>query len=257
MSDWNPDLYRQFEEERTRPASDLLAQVRADQPRFVVDLGCGPGNSTQLLAERFSAARIVGTDWSEAMLLSARERLPGCEFERSDIASWHPDSAPDVIFANASLQWVPDHAKLLPRLLDLVAPGGTLAVQMPDNRDEPTHRLMRETAELSPWAEHLRNADAQRAQMLGAHAYYDLLAPQAERVDVWRTVYHHPMGSAGDIVQWLRATGLKPFVDPLAEDLQASFVNAYRERIAQAYPARSDGRLLMAFPRLFIVASKK
>jgi len=260
MSDWNPDLYKQFEDERTRPARDLLAQVDAIPSGPVFDLGCGPGNSTELLVRRFPGTQVVGTDTSEAMLASARERLPGCRFELSDISTWRATSSATspaaLIYANASLQWVPDHAALLPRLFAELAPGGTLAIQMPDNRDEPTHRLMRETAALAPWAEPIGDADRKRTPMLGVGGYYDLLAPLAARVQVWRTAYQHPMNDAAAIVEWVRATGLKPFIDPLPPTLRASFLEAYTRRIAEAYPAHADGRLLLAFPRLFIVATK-
>jgi trans-aconitate 2-methyltransferase len=190
------------------------------------------------------------------MLANARERLPGCRFELSDISMWRATSPAALIYANASLQWVPDHASLLPRLFAELAPGGTLAIQMPDNRDEPTHRLMRETAALAPWAEPIGDADRKRTPMLGVGGYYDLLAPLAARVQVWRTAYQHPMNDAAAIVEWVRATGLKPFIDPLSPALRASFLEAYTRRIAEAYPAHADGRLLLAFPRLFIVAQK-
>ncbi|HWT18273.1 MAG TPA: methyltransferase domain-containing protein, partial [Variovorax sp.] len=138
MLDWNPALYRRYEDERTRPAQELLARVPLPEAARVVDLGCGPGNSTELLANRFPKAQVVGTDNSEAMLASARERLPQARFELSDIATWAPREAPDLIYANASLQWVPDHETLIPRLFDALASGGVLAIQMPDNREEPT-----------------------------------------------------------------------------------------------------------------------
>lgn len=256
MSDWNPQLYRQFEDERTRPARDLLAQVDAVPPGAVYDLGCGPGNSTELLLNRFAGAEVIGTDNSESMLASARERLPACRFELSDIATWQPAAPAALIYANASLQWVPDHAALLPRLFAQLAPGGTLAVQMPDNRDEPTHRLMRELAALAPWAAPIGDADRKRAPMLGIGGYYDLLSPLAARVQVWRTAYQHPMGDAADIVEWVRATGLRPFIDPLSPELRASFLDAYTRRIDEAYPPHADGRRLLAFPRLFIVATR-
>ncbi len=256
MSDWNPDLYRQFEDERTRPAVDLLARVGPGERRHVVDLGCGSGNSTQLLVERFPAAEVLGIDNSGAMIASARKRLPAITFERGDIANWQPDTPPDLVFANAALQWVGDHGTLIPRLFDSLAPGGTLAIQMPDNRDEPTHRLMRELAALSPWREIIETAAASHTHILSLPAYYDLLGAEAVRVDVWRTAYQHPMADAAGIVEWVRATGLRPFVDPLPDDLKASFLSTFEQRIAEAYPPRADGRLLFAFPRLFIVAHR-
>jgi trans-aconitate 2-methyltransferase len=257
MADWNPALYRRFEDERTRPAADLLARVALEAPRSVFDLGCGPGNSTQLLAERFPEAAMVGTDNSPAMIAAARERLPRVRFELSDIEQWQPDEAPDLVYANAALQWIPNHEALLPRLFATLAPGGVLAVQMPDNLDEPSHRLMSETAADPRFAPAYGGADPQRARLLPVQRYYDLLAPLADDVDIWRTSYQHRMASPADIVQWVRGTGLKPFVEPLPESLRAAFLADYEQRIAQAYPARADGRRLLAFPRLFIVARRK
>jgi trans-aconitate 2-methyltransferase len=146
MADWNPALYTRFEDERTRPAAELLARVPLDAPSLAYDLGCGPGNSTALIAARFPGAEVVGLDTSPAMLESARARLPDLAFAQADAATWTPDRAPDLIYANAVLQWLLDHATLLPRLFGLLAPGGVLAVQMPDNLAEPTHRLMRAVA---------------------------------------------------------------------------------------------------------------
>lgn len=258
MLDWNPALYRRYEDERTRPAQELLARVPLSGATHVVDLGCGPGNSTELLANRFPTAKVVGTDNSEAMLASARERLPQARFELSDIATWAPqDQAPDLIYANAALQWVPDHEQLIPRLFAALAPGGVLAIQMPDNREEPTHRLMRAVAAEAPWAEPIGNADRLRTLLLPLGGYYDLLAPGAARVDVWHTIYQHPMANAAAIVEWVRGTGLKPFVDRLPADLQASYLAEYERRVDQAYPVRTDGKRLLAFPRMFIVAQKK
>lgn len=257
MLDWNPALYRRYEDERTRPAQELLARVPLSEAAHVVDLGCGPGNSTELLIHRFPKARVVGTDNSEAMLVSARERLPQASFELSDIATWAPQEAPDLIYANAALQWVPDHETLIPRLFAALAPGGVLAIQMPDNREEPTHRLMRAVAGEAPWAEPIGNADRMRTLLLPLGGYYELLAPEAAKVDVWHTIYQHPMADAAAIVEWVRGTGLKPFVDRLPADLQASYLAEYERRVDLAYPAHADGKRLLAFPRMFIVAQKK
>ena len=259
MLDWNPALYRRYEDERTRPAQDLLARVSLTEAARVADLGCGPGNSTELLVRRFPGAAVTGTDNSEAMLVSARERLPQATFECSDIAVWAPASAqvaPDLIYANAALQWVPDHAALMPRLFAALAPGGVLAIQMPDNRQEPTHRLMRAVAAEAPWAQAIGDADKLRTELLGVSGYYDLLAPLATQLDIWHTIYQHPMASAAAIVEWVRGTGLKPFVDRLPAELQAGYLAEYEQRIDEAYAPRADGKRLLAFPRLFIVARK-
>jgi trans-aconitate 2-methyltransferase len=257
MLDWNPALYSRYEDERTRPARELLARVALAEAAQVVDLGCGPGNSTELLVQRFDGATVLGVDNSEPMLASARKRLPQARFEFGDIGSWAPELRPDLIYANAALQWVPDHETLIPRLFAALAPGGVLAIQMPDNRTEPTHRLMREVGGEAPWAQAIGNPEKLRTPLLSIEGYYDLLAAEAASVDVWRTIYQHPMDSAAAIVEWVRGTGLKPFVEPLPSELQPSFLAEYERRVALAYPPRSDGRLLLAFPRMFIVAQRK
>ena len=257
MTDWNPDLYRSFEAERTRPAKDLLAQVALESAAEIADLGCGPGNSTELLVRRFPAATVTGIDTSDAMLASARERLPGVRFAKHDVATWEPERAPDLVYANAVLQWLPDHRRLLPRLLGRLAPGGVLAIQMPDNLAEPSHKLMREVAADGPWRDRIGDAGATRAEaMLSIASYYDILAQDAGSVEVWRTVYHHPMPSPAAIVKWVSSTGLRPFIDPLPDAERLAFLDQYQEAIATAYPPRADGRLLLAFPRIFIVARR-
>jgi trans-aconitate 2-methyltransferase len=255
-SDWNPSLYKRFEDERSRPARDLLARVSLDAPGVVYDLGCGPGNSTELLVARWPQARIVGIDNSPSMLTSARERLPGVDFEAADVQSWQPAQPPDLIYSNATLQWVGGHEQLVPRLFAALAPGGVLAVQMPDNLEEPTHRLMRDLASEAPWSAFIDDAARLRTAILPLAGYYDLLAPLAAEVDVWRTAYQHPMGGAADIVEWVRATGLRPFIDPLPEAERASYLAEYTRRIDAAYRVHADGRRLLAFPRLFFIARR-
>ncbi|TKI08065.1 trans-aconitate 2-methyltransferase [Martelella alba] len=257
MQDWNPALYRRFEAERTRPALELIARIKTDNPRQVTDLGCGPGNSTEGLLARFPQAKVTGVDTSAAMLESARQRLPQCRFVQEDIRRWRSPVLQDILYANASLQWVADHPSLFPSLFSQVAAGGTLAIQMPDNRDEPTHSEMRRVADAGPWRDTLGSSAQIRVKMLSAQQYYDLLAPQADEVDIWQTRYYHVMPSAASIVEWLRATGLRPFLEQLDGRQQAAFLKAYLRAIEQAYPVREDGRILLAFPRLFIIARKK
>ncbi|WP_028310172.1 trans-aconitate 2-methyltransferase [Derxia gummosa] len=252
--DWNASLYLKFEDERSRPARDLLAQVRNAAPRQVIDLGCGPGNSTELLAARWPDAEIAGLDSSPNMLAEARKRLPRARFELADLASWLPDREYDVIFANAVFQWLPDHPAILRRLLESLAPGGTLAVQMPDNLAEPSHRLMKDVAAAGQWADRL--AGAARDPLPAVRDYYDRLAPVAARIDLWHTHYNHALFGAAAVVEWVSSTGLKPFLDPLDETERADFIRQYTAAIAAAYPLAEDGRLLLRFPRLFIVAER-
>lgn len=253
-ADWNPRQYLKFEDQRTRPARDLLAQVPLPQAGFVVDLGCGPGNSTELLAERFPGADVLGLDTSAEMLEAARRRLPTARFELADAATLTLPKPADLIFANAVLQWVPDHDALLPRLMAMLAPGGVLAVQMPDNLDEPSHVAMRETAMSGPWADKVVDATRARAVLPDPGVYYDMLMPHADRVDLWHTVYNHPLDGVPAIVEWVKGTGLRPFIDPLEGDERAQFLEEYAARLADSYLPRVDGKVLLAFPRFFIVA---
>ncbi|NQS84792.1 trans-aconitate 2-methyltransferase [Pantoea allii] len=256
MQDWDPALYRKFEAERTRPAHELLARIKVEDVRFVTDLGCGPGNSTELLYDAWPQAQVIGLDSSTAMLAQARERLPQCQFIQADIGSWKTDIPQQVIYANASLQWLGDHPALLPKLVNQLAPSGALAIQMPDNLDEPSHQLMREVATAGPWREKISAQAAERKRLPSTEHYYDVLAKVGCAVDIWRTTYYHVMDDAQAIIHWLKATGLRPFLAPLDVSEQEQFLAAYHQCLITAYPARQDGRVLLAFPRLFMVATR-
>ena len=261
---WSAGQYTRFEAERTRPVRDLLAAVpaRPDRVLRAVDLGCGPGNSTAALIERYPAAVVTGLDGSADMLDAACRRLPGIGFVRGDIAAWRAETPYDLILSNAALQWVPDHATLLPRLAAMLAPGGSLAVQMPDNHDEPTHALMRAVAAEAPWADVLAGTAAARTPIGRPDWYYGLLRRVCARVDIWRTTYFHVLGGGmrGDgadaVVEWVRGTGLRPYLASLDDAARDDFLARYRARVAEAYPPQPDGTVLLPFPRLFIVATR-
>ena len=251
---WSAKQYTMFEQQRTRPVRDLIAAIPNTDVGTAVDLGCGPGNSTEVLAERFPQAQITGMDSSDDMLVEARKRLPRLNFELADIGAWHPAQRLDVILANASLQWLPDHATLYPHLVHQLNPGGTLAVQTPDNLDEPAHRLAREVAADGPWSAKI--AAVKHNERHTASYYYELLNKHCSTVDVWRTTYHHPLADHSGVVEWFKASALRPFLAPLTDDEKAAFLQQYQARITQAYPALADGTVLLPFPRLFIIATR-
>jgi trans-aconitate 2-methyltransferase len=253
---WSAAQYVKFEQERTRPVHDLVARIPNAEVLSAGDIGCGPGNSTEVLRERYPSAQIIGVDSSPDMIKAARARLPDIVFEVADIREWRPNAPLDVILANAVLQWIPDHQTLFPALIAKLGPGGALATQMPDNLDERSHRLMGEVAGDGPWAAKLKDAAAARAERHLANWYFRLLRSHARHVDIWRTTYFHPLAGARAIVEWLKGTGLRPFLDPLDESEREAFLARYEEAIAKAYPAEPDGTVLLPFPRLFVVAAR-
>jgi len=251
MTTWSDEQYLKFADERTRPARELLARVPLATATRVTDLGCGPGNSTALLRQRFPEAELVGLDSSAEMLARARRDLPGVHFVEADLASHRPEQPQDLLFANAVLQWLPDHETLLPALLARLAPGGVLAFQVPCNFEQPSHRLMRELP--GPWAPRVARVHV-RARVETAAFYYDLLAPRVRSVDIWQTTYEHVLADPGAIVEWVKGTGLRPYLDAVDEADRAGYLAAYTQAIDAAYPARADGKRLFSFPRLSVVA---
>src|SRR6185437_10840677 len=219
-------------------------------PRRIVDLGCGPGNSTALLKARWPRAAVAGLDASEDMLAAARRDHPGIDFEPGDIATWCPEAPCDLVFANASLQWVGDHEALLPRLLDGVVAGGRLAVQMPRNHDFATHALMRQVAAEGEWRDRLAGA-RDPSPVRPPEFYYDLLAPRAAAFTIWETNYIQVMDGVPAIIAWLHGTGLRPFLARLDEHEEALFLERYAALLAEHFPPRRDGRILLPYPRLF------
>ena len=252
---WSAKQYVAFEDERTRPVRDLLAALPPIDARSVIDLGCGPGNSTEVLAACYPQAKISGIDSSSDMIEAARRRLPQISFAVADLQAWEDTGPFDVILANAVLQWVDHHESLLPRLVEKLAPGGALAVQMPDNLDEPAHRLMRQVAADGRWAVALAASSAARARQPSTAWYYELLRPRCSQVDVWRTTYYHYLrGGAEAVVEWFKGSGLRPYLEPLNAAQRSAFLEVYTAAIAEAYPKLADGGVLLPFPRVFLTA---
>ncbi len=253
---WSPALYLKFEDERTRPARDLLAQVPDLPDGVAFDLGCGPGNSTELIRDRFPEATLSGLDSDENMLVAAAKRLPGVTFEKADLANWVPPAGAALFYGNAVFQWLPNHLTIFERLMAALASGGTLAVQMPDNLGEPSHLLMEATARSPAFADVFAGKTIRRNPMPSPATYVECLAPQAAGIEVWHTIYYHRLANAEAIVEWVKGTGLRPYLDAVPEDKRDAFVTDYTDRIRAAYPAMSGGNVLLRFPRFFIVAVK-
>lgn len=249
---WNPSLYLSFADERTRPAADLLARVAMDSPKRVVDLGCGPGNSTGLLAARWPHAKIEGIDSSPAMIDAAKASGVPADFTVADISAWAPDARYDVIFSNATYQWIAGHHTLLPRLMGFVAKGGVFAFQVPNNQYSPSHTLMRDVAAQGPWAEKLANVRGIFVEKVST--YFDILNPHAASLDIWTSEYLHVLEGEDAVFKWVSGTGLRPYLDALNETERAQFTREYKARLAIAYPRRADGKTMFPFSRLFAVA---
>lgn len=256
---WNPKQYLEFSGHRLRPALDLINQMPAESPARVYDLGCGPGNITRMLAERWPGASVCGIDSSPDMLARACEEPSTVDWRESDINSWTAEFPADIIFSNAALQWLDDHKALFGRLLSMLNPGGVLAVQMPKNFTAPSHLLRDAVAGSGPWADMLAPLYRQ-APILSPDFYYDLLAPGSASVDIWETEYTHILEGANPVLDWISGTALKPYLDAFDSAGKANwkeaFLEEYKSRLNEAYPKRMDGRTLFSFRRLFIVIVK-
>lgn len=250
--DWSSELYLKFEAERTRAARDLLARVELSAPGRIVDLGCGPGNSTELIVEAWPDARVTGVDFSPGMIEAARRRAPGATFLETKIETWRSDAPLDLIFSNAALHFVADHREILVRLTGQLAPGGVLAVQMPDATHEICHAAMRMAAVDGPWADRLAPIAKTQAVLASPEEYYRMLRPLCSSIDIWETTYVHPLAGPEGVVEWFEGSGLRPFLAPLTQAERVAFLGRYRRELS-AYPLQPDGKLLLFYPRLFFV----
>ena len=249
---WDPDRYLTYADERGRPFVELVARVGAESPATVVDLGCGPGNLTSLLRERWPDADVRGFDSSPEMIAKARASDAGMAFEVADLRAWAADAEPvDVLVSNATLQWIPEHLDLLPALVGRVAPGGWLAFQVPGNFDEPSHALRRDLAAEAPYAGHLEGV-----AVPSSHApagYLEVLAGLGCTVDAWETTYLHVLTGPDPVFTWVSGTGARPTLQALPDDLRPAFEGEFKRRLRAAYPER-DGRVVLPFRRIFVVA---
>ncbi len=256
MPAWDPNLYLKYANERARPAADLIAQIHLDAPAQIVDLGCGPGNSTEQLRQRWPQAAITGVDNSPEMLAEAKAKHSDWQWVLSDIEAWRPEPAVDLIFSNAAFHWVAGHATLFRSLIGGVAPGGAVAAQMPNNFHSAAHAVMQEVAANGDprWSKALAAAPS-TFTVQPAVFYYDVLRKHARRVDIWETEYQHVMDGPKAVFDWIRSTGMRPYLDRLPDDEQRQmFEEMCLEGFQEAYPPNDQGKVLFPFRRTFIVA---
>ena len=256
MPGWDANLYLKFAGQRARPAADLIAQIELENPRRVIDLGCGTGNSTEQLYHRWPQAGLTGLDNSAEMLSQARANHPDWQWIEAGVEQWKPETTFDLIFSNACLHWITGHAQLFPRLAGYLAPGGALAVQMPDSYHLPAHTVMKDVAHdpAAPWARTLAGA-AETISVQPLPFYYDALRRHAARLNIWRTEYLQVMDGPQAILDWVRSTAMRRYTEPLPDQEQRKlFEQRCLERFAREYPANDQGKTLFPYRRMFIIA---
>jgi trans-aconitate 2-methyltransferase len=251
---WDPDRYLSFADERGRPFVDLVGRIASERPREVVDLGCGTGSLTTMLATRWPDAKVVGVDSSEEMVRKAPSDA-GVDFVVGDIREWRADDAGvDVLVSNAALQWVPGHLDLLPALVESVSPGGWLALQVPGNFDSPSHTIRRDLADETPYAEHTAGVATPDAH--DAATYLHALQELGCEVDAWETTYLHVLTGTDPVFTWVSGTGARPTLEALPFDLRGDFEKDFKRRLREAYPER-NGATVLPFRRVFVVARRR
>lgn len=257
MAVWEPAAYQRYKDYRDRPALDLMLRIPADlRPREVWDLGCGAGEHAAVLAARHSEARVHGLDSSPEMLNEARVRSADVDWVDGDIAGFHPEVPPDLIFTNAALHWLPGLPRLIPRLVQTLAEGGVFACQVPLSHETSWYDALRETAAEPRWAERLLRVNGTQP-VPPVQVWHGWLAPLCREVDIWTTTYLHVLEGDDPIVDWMSGTGLRPYLQALADEPERLvFAAAYARRLAPLFPKAPDGTTLFPFPRLFVIARR-
>jgi len=256
MNPWEPDLYLKFATERTQPTIDLVSRIVQVSPRRIVDVGCGPGNSTAILRHRWPQAEIIGLDNSAEMIHAARTSFPNEKWILADGSSWQDEKAFDIVFSNAVFQWIPNHPNLINHWMAEVAENGVLAFQVPAHYDSPVHQVILDVSRDPKWNSKMEDARNALTKEKPGY-YYDLLRPLSKKIELWETIYYHIMESPYSILEWFRSTGLRPFLGALSQDEdRQSLETMINDRYTQAYPSQKDGKILFPFKRLFVIAYK-
>jgi len=255
-TDWNPNLYLKFDKERTQPSIDLVSRIDIDHPSKIIDIGCGPGNSTQVLVQRWPDSDIIGIDNSPAMIEKAKKDYPNQEWQLLDAGTDKIAGKFDIVFSNATIQWIPDHAKLLKKLHNILSDTGIMAIQIPLFWDMPLGKAISDIGENSRWNSETKGVTS----LFTIHDpsfYYDILAEQFHSIEMWETQYVHILSSQLSILEMIKSTGLRPFLDRLEnEDDKNSFETMVLKEIKKDYPLQKDGKALFPFKRLFFTAKK-
>jgi trans-aconitate 2-methyltransferase len=251
---WEPQTYLKYAEIRFRAGFDLISRIPKADYRNIYDLGCGTGHLTRILADNFPNARVSGLDSSPEMLAEARREFPTISWMQADIGSWRPEAPPDLVYSNAALHWVPRHEQLFPALLKMLNPGGVLAVQMPRHFESPSHLGLRELARQPEWRARLE--PLLLATVPSPEIYWEWLSPHASDLDIWETIYLQVLDGKDPVVNFMRGTALRPLLSALNETEGKRFITAFSERMASAYPPRSDGKTLFPFRRMFVIARR-
>jgi len=254
--DWNSKQYLKFKTERTQPAIDLVNRINVDNPGKILDVGCGPGNSTQVLYSKYPNSYILGIDISEEMLNAARKEYPNLDFKICDAGKdlSQLDGDYDIVFSNACIQWIPDHERLLTDMLNLLKKNGVLAVQIPMNFNEPIHKIIEEVTSSEKWKKYF--AEQRIFYTLSQSEYYDILSEISGEFCIWETVYYHVMKSHNEILEWYRGTGLRPYLSVLPDNMKKEFEDEIMENLVQRYPRQRNGDIIFRFPRFFFIARK-
>jgi len=254
VTTWEPQTYLRYSEIRFRAGLDLIARIPKSDYATIYDLGCGTGHLTRILADTFPSSKVIGIDSSPEMLAEARREFPAMSWQEADVNSWHPPGPPDLIFSNAAFQWVPAHETLFPSLLQMLRPGGALAIQMPRHFESPSHLELKDLVQQSEWRAQLE--PLLLAPVPSPESCWRWLSPHARNVDLWETIYLQVLEGADPVVNFMRGTALRPFLTALSADDGARFVDAFAKRMAAAYPPQANGQTLFPFRRMFMVAQR-